>query len=87
MIGRAEAWVLVDRVFAAPRQRSSDPFGEPEGHSIKGLLLLNETKAGLQKRCRSGRSRRRARDANNNSGRLGKPEAALAKARIALAKS
>ncbi len=80
---RAEAWRLVDQVFAAPRQQSSNPFGVPEQHYTKGVMLLDEQRHAeavveLQKAVDDWRN------ASNNPLRLAKAEAALAKARAGL---
>jgi eukaryotic-like serine/threonine-protein kinase len=81
---RAEAWRLVDQVFAAPRQRSANPLGIPLQHYVKGVMLFNEGR-NPEAVAELGRAVKGWRDANNNPSRLAKAEAALAAANAALA--
>lgn len=82
---RAEAWALVDQVFATSRQPSSDTLGVPEQYFVRGSLLLDEKRFGeacvdLEHAVVGWR------EANNNPSRLAKAEAALATARAGLVK-
>lgn len=82
---RAEAWALVDQVFATPRQQSSDTFGVPEQYYVRGLLLMeekrfNEAVVELKRAVEGWRT------VLNNPSRLQKAEAALALAQAGAAR-
>ncbi len=81
---RAEAWKLVDHVFAVPREQSANPYGVSEQHYVKGLLLFNEGRS-ADAVAELSRAVAGWREANNNPSRLVKAEAALAAATAALA--
>ena len=76
---RAEAWALVDQVFATSRQPSSDTFGVPEQYFVRGSLLLEEKRFG-EAVVDLTRAVEGWRTAGNNAARLQKAEAALARA-------
>ncbi len=83
---RVEAWQLVDKVFATKAQVSSSSYGIHEQNYIRGLMLLEERRAD-EAVAYLTLAVEGWRVANNNPSRLGKAEAALARAQAAAAKS
>lgn len=80
---RAEAWTLVDGVFATERLPSADTYGVPEQYYVRGVLLLAESRSSevvpmLETAVDAWRN------ANNNPRRLNQAQAQLEKARAAV---
>jgi serine/threonine-protein kinase len=80
---RAEAWALVDQVFATSRQPSSDTRGVPEQYFVRGSLLLDERRFG-EAAADLTRAVEGWRTAGNNPSRLQRAEDALARAKAAV---
>ncbi len=79
---RAEAWALIDQVFATSRQPSSDVLGVPEQYFVRGSLLMEEQRFG-EAIADLARAVEGWRTAANNPSRLQKAEAALERAKAA----